>query len=79
MFAYFILLIPVIGDEERRGLAMHPFIVLFSCLVFFYFYERLVRKRTHAEVFASLFQPSTVPPVTTIERIPAPVMAQIGS
>jgi hypothetical protein len=79
MFTYFVLLIPVIGDEERRGLAMHPFIVLFSCLTFFYFYGRLVRKRTHAEVFSALFQPSTVPPVPTIERIPAPAMAQIGS
>jgi hypothetical protein len=54
MFTYFVLLIPIIGDEERRGLPMHPFIALFSCLVFFYFYQRLIQKKTREEVYMIL-------------------------
>lgn len=73
MFTYFVLLIPIIGDEERRGLPLHPFIALFSCLVFFYFYQRLIQKKTHEEVYALLFRPSDSPPADSVKLIACPV------
>jgi hypothetical protein len=63
MFTYFLLLIPIVGDEERRFLPAHAFIFLFSCLFFFYAYLRWVKKKSPREIGTRIFRSAALSPV----------------
>jgi hypothetical protein len=67
-FTYFVLLIPIVGDEERRFLPAHAFIFLFASLFYYYAYWRLVKREPAEKVNARIFQPSILPPAEATER-----------
>jgi hypothetical protein len=68
MFAYFLILIPIIGDEERRGLPMHPFIFMFACFFFYFLYQKFRNRRKLSEVRGDLFLSRTENPAPVRER-----------
>jgi len=53
-FTYFISLFYVIGFVPRTMLPVHAFIFMFSCLSFYYFYFRIVKKIQPSQIFGLL-------------------------